>query len=151
MKVVGAHHTSYTVSDIERSKRFYCGLLGCEVIWEREIIEKYFRDIVAFPDSVVKAAQLRIPGSTHILELFEYVHPRGMKLDMSTNNPGSSHLAFLVDDLRAAFKELSAKGVKFKSEPVEIDYGENAEAWGIYLEDPDGITIELFQPAHRSS
>ena len=65
---------------------------------------------------------------------------------MGTNNPGNSHLAFLVDDLRAAYEELSAKGVKFKSEPVEIDYGENDGAWGIYLEDPDGITMELFQP-----
>ena len=114
MKIVGAHHTSYTVSNIERSKRFYCDLLGCELLWEREIVDKYFRDIVAFPDSVVKAAELRIPGSDHVLELFEYVHPRGAKPDMSTNNPGSSHLAFLVDDLRAAYEELSAKGVKFQ-------------------------------------
>ena len=82
MKVVGAHHTSYTVSDIERSKRFYCGLLGCEVIWEREIIEKYFRDIVAFADSVVKAAQLRIAGSTHILEVFDgHVSPGALGAD----------------------------------------------------------------------
>ena len=151
MKIVGVHHTSYTVSDIERSKQFYCDLLGCEVIWEREIVDKYFRDIVAFPDSVVKAVVLRIPGSDHVLELFEYVHPRGAKPDMSTNNPGNSHLAFFVDDLRAAYEELSVKGVKFKSEPVEIDYGENAGSWGIYLEDPDGITMELFQPAHGES
>ena len=43
------------------------------------------------------------------------------------------------------------KGSSFKSEPVEIDYGENAWSWGIYLEDPDGITMELFQPARGES
>ena len=150
MKVSGAHHTSYTVSDIERSKAFYCDLLGCELLWEREIVEKYFRDIVAFPDSVVKAAELRIPGTDHMLELFEYVHPRGQKQDLNTNNPGNSHLAFIVDDLQAFYQELKAKGVKFKSEPIEVDYGDNTGAWGVYVVDPDGISMELFQPAKKT-
>ena len=147
MRVSGVNHTSYTVSDVERSKAFYCDLLGCELLWEREIVEKYFRDIVAFPDSVVKAALLRIPGSDHLLELFEYVHPRGDKQDMKTNNPGNSHLAFVVDDLRAFYEELKAKGATFKSEPIEIDYGKSKGAWGVYIVDPDGITMELLQPA----
>ena len=150
MKVSGAHHTSYTVSDIERSKAFYCDLLGCELLWEREIVEQYFRDIVAFPDSVVKAAELRIPGTDHMLELFEYVHPRGQNQDLNTNNPGNSHLAFIVDDLQAFYQELKAKGVKFKSEPIEVDYGDNAGAWGVYVVDPDGISMELFQPAKKT-
>ena len=102
MKVKGANHTSYAVSDLERSKAFYCDILGCELIWEREIEEQYFRDIVVFSDCVVKAAFLRIPGSDHQLELFEYVHPRGDKQDMNTNNPGNSHMAFVVDDLEVA-------------------------------------------------
>ena len=147
MKVSGAHHTSYTVANIERSLEFYRDLLGCEIIWEREIADKYFRDIVAFPDSVVKAVELRIPGSDHILELFEYTHPRGQTIDLSTNNPGNSHVAFIVDDLQAAYEELSAKGVHFKSPPVRVDIGGNTGAWGAYVVDPDGITMELFQPA----
>ena len=147
MKVSGAHHTSYTVSNIERSLEFYRDLLGCEIIWEREITDQYFRDIVAFPDSVVKAVELRISGSDHILELFEYAHPRGKTIDLSTNNPGNSHVAFIVEDLQAAYEELSAKGVHFKSPPVRVDVGGNAGAWGAYVVDPDGITMELFQPA----
>ncbi len=147
MKVSGVHHTSYTVSNMERSLAFYRDLLGCEIIWEREITDQYFRDIVAFSDSVVKAVELRIPGSDHILELFEYAHPRGQTVDMSTNNPGNSHVAFIVEDLQAAYEELSAKGVHFKSPPVRIDVGANTEAWGAYVVDPDGITMELFQPA----
>src|SRR5437867_6366582 len=77
MKITGADHTSFTVSNLERSLAFYVGLLGCELIWQREITNQYFRDIVGIPDCVVKAAHLRIPGSTHRLELFEYVVPRG--------------------------------------------------------------------------
>ena len=147
MKVRGAHHTSYTVSNLERSLEFYRDLLGCEEIWKREIADQYFRDIVAFPDCVVKAALLRIPGSDHILEVCEYTHPLGQTVDMSTNNPGNSHISFIADDLQAAYEELSAKGVHFKSPPVKIDVGASAGAWAVYLVDPDGITVELVQPA----
>ena len=149
MKVFGAAHTSYTVSDLARSKRFYCGLLGCEVVWEREIVESYFRAIVGFPDCVVKAAQLRIPGSDHVLELFEYAHPRAAPAVPPVNRPGSSHIAFLVDDIHAACEELGARGVVVRSAPVEVDYGANKGAWGVYIEDPDGIPMELFQPPPR--
>ena len=149
MRVSGVHHTSYTVANLERSLEFYCYLLGCEVIWRREITDRYFRAIVAFSDSVVNGAQLRIPGSDHILELFEYVQPRGQTVDMNTNNPGNSHLCFLVDDLQAAYEGLSAAGVEFKSPPVAVDVGANAGALAAYLVDPDGISVELFQPRVR--
>ena len=101
MKVSGVAHTSYSVSDIERSKKFYCDLLGCQIIWEREIVEEYFREIVCVPDCVVKAVQLRIPGSDHVLELFEYAHPRGERVVSPVNCPGSSHMAFTVDDINS--------------------------------------------------
>jgi catechol 2,3-dioxygenase-like lactoylglutathione lyase family enzyme len=146
MKVTGAHHTSFTVSNIERSLEFYEGFLGCEVLWRREIDEKYFRDIVGFPECRVKAAHLRIPGSAHILELFEYTAPRGAPADVRTNNPGSAHIALLVDDLLALYTELAPKGIQFRSAPVTIDAGANRGGHSVYVVDPDGITVELFQP-----
>src|SRR5215216_7293117 len=73
MKVIGVHHTSYTISNLERSLEFYVGLLGCELLWQREISDKYFCDIVGFPECTVRAAHLSIPGSEHVIELFEYV------------------------------------------------------------------------------
>ena len=146
MKVTGAHHTSFTVSNLERSLEFYAGRLGCQILWRREIAEPYFREIVGMPESRVRAAHLRIPGSAHILELFEYVAPRGRPADVRTNNPGSAHLALFVDDLPALYRELTAKGVRFRSSPVAIDAGANAGGRSVYALDPDGITVELFQP-----
>jgi catechol 2,3-dioxygenase-like lactoylglutathione lyase family enzyme len=146
--IIGAHHTSFTVSDLERSLEFYVGLLECEVLWRREIGEKYFRDIVGFQDCRVRAAHLRIPGSPHILELFEYVTPQGTPGDLQTNNPGSAHIALLVDDLPAHYNKLSSKGVRFRSTPIMIDTGVNKGGSSVYMIDPDGITIELFQPAY---
>ena len=145
MKVIGAHHTSYTVTNLERSLEFYRDLLGCEVLWQRTITDQYFRDIVGFPDCVVKAVHLRLPGSDHVLELFEYEQPRGKTVDLNTNNVGNSHIALLVEDLQVAYEELSAKGVEFKSPPVMVDHGANTGAWGAYIVDPDGIKMELLQ------
>jgi catechol 2,3-dioxygenase-like lactoylglutathione lyase family enzyme len=146
MKVSGAHHTSFTVSDLERSIAFYAGLLGCEVLWRREIGDQYFRDIVGFPECRVEAAHLRIPGSPHVLELFEYLAPRGVPADVRTNNPGSAHVAFVVDDLPSAYEELTAHGVRFRSPPVLIEAGVNRGGYSAYMLDPDGITLELLQP-----
>jgi catechol 2,3-dioxygenase-like lactoylglutathione lyase family enzyme len=149
VKIIGADHTSYTVSNLERSLAFYVGVLGCEILWQRVITNAYFSQIVGLSGCEVKAAHLRIPGSDHHLELFEYVRPAGSPLDVRTNNVGSSHISFVVDDLPAAYEELISIGVQFRSPPVEITSGPHKGSWGIYLLDPDGITVELFQPLNR--
>jgi lactoylglutathione lyase len=148
MGIIGADHTSYSVRSIEHSLAFYRDLLGFEVIHERpEIKNNYFRKIVGIPDGVIHDAYLRIPGTTHCLELFEYMHPRGTPQNLKPNNPGSSHVAYLVDDLQAFFPKLKAAGVEFISEPVYLDEGPNEGGWALYMKDPDGIVIELFQAA----
>jgi len=145
VRIIGADHTSYTISNLERSLAFYVGVLGCETLWQREITNEYFSEIVGLPGCVVKAAHLRIPGSEHRIELFEYVQPAGSGADVRTNNVGSSHISLVVDDLNAAYQDLKEFGVQFRSPPVEITSGPNKGGWGIYLLDPDGITVELFQ------
>jgi len=146
MKITGAEHTSFTVSDLDRSLEFYVGLLGMEVIHIRpKITNNYFRQIISFPDGVIRGAFLRIPGSDHRLELFEYIHPHGVPLDMHTNNPGNAHLCLMVEDLQSSYDELLSKGVRFRSPPVYLDEGPNKGGYAVYMLDPDGITIELFQ------
>lgn len=149
MAVTGAHHTCFTVKDMKRSLEFYCGTLGFELVNERpEVTNNYFRAIIGFPDAVVYAVLIRIPGSEHYLELFEYKHPRGTPQDLTPNNPGSSHIAYLVDDLRAMYAHLSQEpDLTFISEPVYMDEGPNEGGWALYMKDPNGIVIELFEPA----
>ena len=145
MHILGADHTSFAVASLERSLAFYHGLLGLELLWQRDVTSDYFRRIVGFPNAVARGAQLRIPGTTHKLELFEYVIPLGLPADVLPNNPGSAHLALRVADLPAAYAELQAQGVEFRSPPVQIDSGPNRGAYAVYLLDPDGITVELIQ------
>ena len=147
MRVAGSVHTGFSVEDLDRTIEFY-GLLGCEVIWRREVSDAYFREIVGVRDAVVQAAHLRIPGSDHVVELFEYA-PRNPRADLVPNTPGHVHLCFRVDDLRSAYEELRAAGVRFLSEPVLITAGVNTGGYGLYLLDPSGHTLELFQPPRR--
>jgi lactoylglutathione lyase len=151
MKIVGADHTSYTISNLEKSLDFYIGKLGLELLWQRQIEDAYFCEIIGFPDCTVRAAHLRIPGATHHIELFEYVAPGGQKADLHTNNVGSSHISLLVEDIEETYEELKAKDVQFRSPPIEITHGIHQGGWGIYLLDPDGITVELFQPPQKRS
>ena len=75
--------------------------------------------------------------------------PRGESHSMRPCDPGSSHLSLLADDLPGLYQEWCAKGVAFAGEPVAITTGPNRGGYGLYLRDPNGILIELFQPPQR--
>ncbi|MEO5632945.1 VOC family protein, partial [Gaiella sp.] len=84
-------------------------------------------------------------------ELFQYLIPAGTRADVEPRNVGASHLCFLVDDLQSVYEQLVAQGVtSFVSPPVEVDTGINTGGFGLYLRDPDGITVEIFQPPRRA-
>ena len=141
------HHTSFTVSDLDRSLEFYCDLLGCEIIARQEKEGGYLAAIVGHPSAHVRMAHLRVPGEEHVIELFEYVAPDGVKADVRPWNVGASHICFLVDDLPALYERLVEQGLtSFVSPPVEVDTGINTGGYGLYVLDPDGLAVELFQP-----
>jgi catechol 2,3-dioxygenase-like lactoylglutathione lyase family enzyme len=144
--IVGVHHTSFTVADLDRSVAFFRDRLGLELLFVREVRDDYFGRIVGLPGSVVRAALLRLPGSAHHVELFQYLHPPGEEHSPRPCDPGSTHLSFLVDDLPALHRQLAAQGVVFVGDPVQITAGPNRGGYGAYLRDPNGILIELFQP-----
>jgi catechol 2,3-dioxygenase-like lactoylglutathione lyase family enzyme len=123
--------------------------LGLELLFVREVRDAYFGRIVGFPGAVVKAALLRLPGSTYHVELFQYLQPVGESHRPRPCDPGSCHLSLLADDLPALYQQLRARGADFASEPVLIEAGPNRGGYGVYLRDPNGILIELFQPPQR--
>jgi len=148
--IIGHFHTAFTVSDIERSIRFYTELLGFEVVHSQRQSNEYTRKFVGYPDADLYAAMLAIPGvdhgrSKHLLELNQYVSPVGQKLDVQTCNTGAAHLAFIVDDIHTMYTFLSTNGVRFMSEPVAITAGRNEGGFTCYFRDPDGITLEIVQ------
>ena len=108
MQIIGAHHTSYTVIDMTATLEFYCDMLGFKVINERsDVTNCYFRSIVGIPNAVVHAVLLEKPGTQHRLELLEYKRPKGMVQNLKPNNPGSSHVCYVVDDLKPLYEQLT--------------------------------------------
>ena len=145
-------HTSWTVSDLDRSIAFYRDLLGFELLRSYTRVGKFIETVVGFRDAELRIAALRIPKapevpSGHHLELIQYVSPKGVKLDLKTSNTGAAHLALATDSIHDDYERLSRHGVTFVSPPVLIETGANPGGYACYLRDPDGFTIELVQGA----
>jgi len=152
----GIWHFSFTVKDLEASKRFYRDLLGLELIHEQSQNNEYTSKLVNYENAHLKVAMFAISNidhgvSGHVIELVEYINPKGTDINLETKNTGVGHIAFVVDDIHAEFDRLSSAGVKFKAEkPISIKEGRNRGGYTIYFFDPDGITLELFQPPKKT-
>ncbi len=133
-------HTSFTVSSLDRSVVFYRDALGFAVERTFEAEGDRISRIVAMPGAHLKIALLALGNFR--LELIQYISPPGKRLDLSSNNTGASHIAFFVEDIQAAYQELKAKGVQFRSLPTSAD---DTRPLVAYFSDPDGITLELQQ------
>jgi catechol 2,3-dioxygenase-like lactoylglutathione lyase family enzyme len=56
--------------------------------------------------------------------------------------PGASQLVFGVDNVKAAYAALKAKGVEFTNEPRNV----NGREWAANFHDPDGHLLSIFGP-----
>ena len=146
-KITELHHVGLTVENIETSVRFYRDVLGLTLIRRRELDAEYVGRQTGFPGVCLSVASFKArPDSSQSIEMVQYRNHVGEKSNTSTNRPGNTHLCFQTRDLRCAFGELQAQGVRFRSEPVLITSGPNEGGLVVYLYDPDDYIIELFQP-----
>ena len=80
--VLSVWHTSWTVSDLERSIAFYRDLMGFELLRRRVRTGSFIETVVGFPGAELHIAAMRLPrapdtASQHHLELIQYVSPKG--------------------------------------------------------------------------
>jgi lactoylglutathione lyase len=145
--ILRTHHTGFTVKDLERSVGFYHNGLGLELLNRIEGPKEYHAQVLGYPGCHLRVAFFKIPDSPPI-ELIEYVYPGGSSHSMETFNTGNGHIALVVDDLPRMVEVLKNLGGTPRSEtPIKITSGPNMGAQVIFIRDPDGISIELFQPA----
>ena len=143
-KILGTNHTSFTVSDLDRSLAFFQDVLGFEVTSKAPRDPRAIQTITGVEDAEVMIAYVRAPG--HSLELVQYLGPD----DRGAVRPrpcdvGFAHVAFDVDDIDAVLAAAEAFDVRPISPPYTTDAGPNAGKRVVYARDPDGITIEFIQ------
>lgn len=117
-------YTAIRVKNLQRSLGFYTQILGMKVTSRGRM-----------PHGG-RYVHLKSPGSPQRLELNWY--PPGSRF-YTRYRAGEEldHLAFRVEDVRAAFKELVKKGAEVAVDPS------HSKGTEVYVKDPDGIWIEL--------
>ncbi len=139
-------HFGLTVSDLDEALHFFCDLLGMEAAPVRETSGERPEIILGIPGVSLRLAVVKVPDGNNI-ELIQYLAPKGQKLDLRTCNPGVPHISFVVDDIEAMVKKLTAAGVILVNPPYWGGESVAGSGWGVcFLRGPDGISVELMQP-----
>jgi len=139
----GIHHTSFTVSDMERSIRFYRDILGMRVTWDSKAAGVPFKGPIADKVTGCPGTEQRLvflaTGDSRI-ELVEYT-PTGKPLvDNKAGDTGSAHVCFKTDNIQKLHQKLLENKVRLHCDPQDIGF-----AKVMYFRDPDGIVLEAVQ------
>ena len=134
-------HAGLSVSDMERSLSFYCGVLGMKMVREIDFSDERLGKIVGRPGAKARVVHLAL-GET-ALELFQYYEPQEKRsaLDHNQWDHGFTHISFRTDDFASDYENLKAKGVIFLGQPLQVRSG----TWVVYFRGPDGEVCELRQ------
>jgi catechol 2,3-dioxygenase-like lactoylglutathione lyase family enzyme len=150
MAIVGVHHFSFSVTDLDRTLDFYTGILGAEI--QSETHNSYETlGTALFGDKwgiTQKHADLRIAVTRiggYSIEFIQYIDPPTAPYHKDPSIAGASHIAFKVDDIEQERARLEAAGVQFHS-PINVfkESGKHEWKW-CYFRDPDGICLELVE------
>jgi len=118
------NHVGIKSSDVGRSLRFYCDLLGFEKQEEIEILGKSFVFVGNASTSIeIEAGN---PGEQPSNPRFQ---------------TGMNHLSFTVDDVVALVERLKSAGVPIVLEPLST----RPDRVTAFVEDPDGVFVQLIQ------
>jgi catechol 2,3-dioxygenase-like lactoylglutathione lyase family enzyme len=131
----GLDHVAFEVADIDKSIKFYTEYLGFQ---QSRRADYSMGGVPAdLADADLTAAFVH-RGSTS-LELIQFRKPRGDANTGQPLRPPVFHLGIYVGDVREAYKQLTARGLKL-SEPRM-----RAGSYTASLQDPDGVTLELME------
>ncbi|WP_417720402.1 VOC family protein [Salipiger sp.] len=123
----GIHHVALICNDYPRSKVFYTELLGLRILAETWRAERQSWKL-----------DLDVPGGGR-LELFSF--PDAPPRPSHPEARGLRHLAFAVEDVRAAADRLTGLGIAV--EPIRHDA--LTDRLFTFFADPDGLPLELYE------
>ena len=144
LTVYGFNHTAFVVSDLDRTINFFKELLGFELASRAPRDPKAIEGMTGLGGVDIEIAYLR--GLGHWIELIRYKAPsnRGKTLPKIFQD-GAGHIAFDVADIQAAVDASADYGLKPIGEIVTIDQGPNQGRKVVYLQSPDGLSVEFIE------
>ncbi len=119
MRVIGFDHVVLNVADVERALDFYCGRLGLEPVRA----EQWRAGEVPFPS-------VRVSPHT-IIDL----------VDRLRGGSNVDHICLVVEPLD--WQEVVDSGVFTVVDGPGSRFGARGDAQSLYVQDPDGNTVEL--------
>jgi catechol 2,3-dioxygenase-like lactoylglutathione lyase family enzyme len=150
MAITGVHHFSISVTNLDRTVKFYTELLGANV----QFIKQNKYDTLGHalfgskwgvdqPQADLMLAVMKI-GEVRV-EFIQYNDPPAGPYHKNPSVAGSAHIALKVEHIEAVRERLEAAGVEFHS-PINVFQEEGKPDWKwCYFRDPDGIVLELVE------
>jgi catechol 2,3-dioxygenase-like lactoylglutathione lyase family enzyme len=134
-------HITVVVRDLGAARRFF-GLLGFQEIKAVVISGEIMDDYMGVSGMEADHVTLAVENPHAEVQLLHYRHPEPLedRNISKLNKIGFNHICFSVDDLEAEIKRLTAAGVKLRNTMMDFHSRKL-----VFLEGPEGITIELAQ------
>ncbi len=139
------------VSDLDRSVRWYEDVLGIAANGVTISADNAALGAVVEAENPAMRAVFSLAGDNVLLELIQYDRPVPKPFEGRNCDVGVMHLCFEVHDMDSAVRHLEERGVHLNAAPVVLVDGEGIHAGELtgtkilYLRDPDGIQLELFE------
>jgi catechol 2,3-dioxygenase-like lactoylglutathione lyase family enzyme len=143
----GHDHTGITVPDMNQAVSFFVDVLGCKKAMSfgpfRDDKGTFMKDVLDVnPRAVITQITLVRCGFGSNIELFSYQSPDQQVVQPKNSDVGGYHIAFYVDDIKAADAYLRSKGVWTFFGPVPIKEGPAAGQAIVYFKAPWGLQLE---------
>jgi predicted enzyme related to lactoylglutathione lyase len=144
-------HTNLIARDWRKLADFYINAFGCvPVPPERDLKGDALDKGTGVPGAHITGIHLRLPGYGNTgptIEVFSYdqMSDEGIR---RVNRPGWSHIAFRVDDVPEAVKEVHSFGGKLVGDVVTTPVGSDKSVTWCYMTDPEGNIFELQTAIH---
>ncbi len=141
--VTSVNHVGFSVTNIKSSVEFWTQVLGGSLLREGHMSGPIVDEVTGARGADVQMALIGLAGTK--IELLQYNNIELPDKPSPPYIPGYAHLAFNVNDLDGLLKKASVYGWKTPGEPQTILSGPLQGTRVIYLQSPDGQTLELME------
>ena len=136
------NHVGQCVTDLERSKRFYCELLGFTLEREIQPPDAGSAQLMSLTPPLAMTASYLVRDGL-VLELLHFAAPGQTQpfRPRTMNEPGLTHISLSVEDVDGVLARVEAFGGEVLS---DTNIG-----GGVFIKDPDGQLVELLPMEYR--